>query len=90
MHANNERTKSSLSPDLISPRQSTSSSSVPLEALERSEYAPIGQRSRHDRSNTISSIAAFRFEAEILPLTLSEPGQESEQASEKTIGYLSG
>ncbi len=92
MPTHHERIKSSSSPDLVSPRHSngSSSSSASIEALERSEYVPIGQRPRHHRSNTINSVAAFQFEADMLPLSLSEPGGESEQASEKTVGYLSG
>ncbi|KAF8334270.1 L-methionine transporter [Cantharellus anzutake] len=69
----------------------STTSSVSLETLERSEYAPLSRRSSHrSRRSTISSIAAFQYEADLLPLSTSEPGQQSVPESEKTVGYLSG
>ncbi|KAK8869635.1 hypothetical protein IAR55_000203 [Kwoniella newhampshirensis] len=87
------RSFSPSSPPARSPTQS-------LRALELSEEYPDGDgdRPRHGRSNTITSLGGFEFEHALLPLTLSGEGDAvgggraggEEQREERHVSLLHG
>jgi hypothetical protein len=72
-----------------SPPHSNSSSESSLRALELSEGAEPSSvhMTRPGRSN---SIAVFQFQADLLPLSLSEAQRDDDGVAEKTVGLFNG
>ncbi|KAF8576395.1 amino acid transporter [Ramaria rubella] len=74
--------------DYPSPPHSQTSSESSLRALELSDGVELNLRTaRTGRSN---SIAVFQFQADLLPLSLSEVERDDDKVVEKTIGLSNG
>lgn len=79
----------SLGDGYLSPTHSHTSSESSLRALELSEGAePLSLHLTRTRRS--SSIGAFQFQAELLPLSLSEPERDDSTVAEKTVGLYKG